>query len=84
MMMVKQKYNIGDKVKVEVTKEVDGILMAATLGWYIIGVWIENDLDTYNYSICKRPTEQGFIKHVREKDISGLIQENNGSWKYSA
>lgn len=84
MMVVKQKYNIGDKVKVEFTKEVDGIIMAATLEWYIIGVWIENDLDTYNYSICGRPTEQGSIKHVREKDISGLIQENNGSWKYSA
>jgi|688.fasta_scaffold2177569_1 hypothetical protein len=84
MMVVKQKYNIGDKVKVEVTKEVDGVMMAATLEWYVIAVWIANDLYTYNYTICGRPTEQQFIKHVSEKDISGLVQENNGSWKYSA
>lgn len=85
-MVVKQKYNIGDKVKVEFTKEVDGVIMSGTVEWYIIAVWIQNDLDTYEYSICERPTEQirKNIKHVCEKDISGLIQENNGSWKYSA
>lgn len=84
MMVVKQKYNIGDKVKVEFTKEVDGVIMSATVEWYIIAVWIQNDLDTYEYSICERPTEQRFTRQVWEKDISGLVQENNGSWKYSA
>lgn len=83
-MVVKQKYNIGDKVKVEVTKEVDGIMMAATLEWYVIAVGIANDLYTYWYTICGRPTEPQFTKQVWEKDISGLVQENNGSWKYSA
>lgn len=83
-MVVKQKYNIGDKVKAEVTKEVDGIMMAATLEWYVIAVMVANDLDTYAYTICGRPTEQRFTRQVWEKDISGLVQENNGSWKYSA
>jgi hypothetical protein len=84
MMVVKQKYNIGDKVKVEVKNEVDGVMMAATLEWYVIAVFIHSDLETYGYTICGRPTEQRFIKQVWEKDISGLVQENNGSWKYSA
>lgn len=83
-MVVKQKYNIGDKVKVEITKEVDSIMMAATLEWYVIAVMIANDLDSYFYTICGRPKEQRFTRQVWEKDISGLVQENNGSWKYSS
>lgn len=81
MIVVKQKYNIGDKVKVEFTKKVGGVIMSGTVEWYIIAVWITNGLDAYEYSICERPAEQvrTNIKHVCEEDISGLIQENNGS-----